>query len=852
MNRSNSDRLEVAGVYEHDMRRKYTFLLRKVLSTAFLSASVLVWTAGHLSAAPRSEHEARLLADAFLKSQASPLKRFSASADGLTLVATSDGLGQGAKRSADAGVPAWYVYNQGAEAFVLVSGDDRMPDILGYSTDGAFVAKGMPANLRAWLENYTAWADALQAGRVAETASVQAVPANCPESVAPLLGGISYDQTPPYNNLCPELDGEHCATGCMATAMATIMSYWKYPECGTGSHSYTTETYGFPCSFDFANTTFDWETILPAYVEGEYTDEQAEAIATLMYACGVAVDMDYGPESGAYEYKLVTGMVEYFDFNPYVLLHNRVEYTTQEWMELVCSELSARRPIYYSGADKDNTGHAFILDGYDRNGMVHVNWGWSGLSDGYFNIVMLNPNDQGVGGGSGSGFAFRQKMATGLVPSAVGSVPKSLLGGMEGFCIEADSASVSKVENYGSTFSGNIAVIAERDGVQAPMSEFLQMEDWGTYYSVSFTGMSLSYPEEAGTYRVYLGSRADGEASWTKVRNDGFSPNEYVLTVREDGTHELVEVTRQLVLPEVGQLSCDSILYAGCWADISLPISNPLATDYLVGYVDFYIREGDGADRLFETQGLVLLPGEERTTTQTVSLPDVEGTCTFSAYWRTSNSSFSEPVGQGFTAEVRKGVMTDEVHLRSVRMDRDAYVQGDTATCTWLMDIDGLDADIFSQRLLLGAYMKGSGAYDWFKYLVINVEQGEPREFSHRFVVDEEPGTYYLQLMYDGSALFDVPFSVAEPSTVVAVDRTADNRPEWCPSDGGTELRFRYAKEVERVVVYDVAGRLVRTAKAVRDGHGVYAVDGSGLSRGQYVMRIPAADGSTAALKFVR
>ena len=206
------------------------------------------------------------------------------------------------------------------------------------------------------------------------------------------------------------------------------------------------------------------------------------------------------------------------------------------------------------------------------------------------------------------------------------------------------------------------------------MSEFLQMEDWGTYYSVSFTGMSLSYPEEAGTYRVYLGSRADGEDSWTKVRNDGFSPNEYVLTVREDGTYELVEVTCQLVLPEVGQLSCDSVLYAGCWADISLPVSNPLTTDYLVGYVDFYIREGDGADQQFETLGLVLSPGEKRTETLTVSLPDVEGTCTISTRWRLSYAPTSEPVGQGFTGEVRKGVMTDEVHLRSVRMDRDAYV----------------------------------------------------------------------------------------------------------------------------------------------------------------------------------
>ena len=238
-------------------------------------------------------------------------------------MATSDDLERRIKRSAGAGVPAWYVYNQGVEAFVLVSGDDRMPDILGYSTDGAFVVEGMPSNLRAWLENYTAWADALQVGRVAEAAPVSVVPEGYPESVAPLLGDISYDQLAPYNSLCPELDGEHCATGCMATAMATILSYWKYPERGTGSHSYTSATYGFPCSFDFGSTVFDWDNILPTYVEGEYTDEQAEAIATLMYACGVAVDMDYGPESGAFEVNLLAGLVGYFGINPYAQLPSR-------------------------------------------------------------------------------------------------------------------------------------------------------------------------------------------------------------------------------------------------------------------------------------------------------------------------------------------------------------------------------------------------------------------------------------------------------------------------------------------------------------------------------------------------
>ena len=328
---------------------------------------VCAWAVSQIWAAPRSEREARRIAETFLKTQSSSVKR--SSSGGVSLVATSDDLERGTKRSAGAGVPAWYVYNQGVEAFVLVSGDDRMPDILGYSTDGAFVVEGMPSNLRAWLENYTAWADALQVGRVAEAAPVSVVPEGYPESVAPLLGDISYDQLAPYNSLCPELDGEHCATGCMATAMATILSYWKYPERGTGSHSYTSATYGFPCSFDFGSTVFDWDNILPTYVEGEYTDEQAEAIATLMYACGVAVDMDYGPESGAFEVNLLAGLVGYFGINPYAQLPSRSMYSTQEWMEMVCSELSARRPIYYIGADKEYAGHAFVLDGYDRNGM---------------------------------------------------------------------------------------------------------------------------------------------------------------------------------------------------------------------------------------------------------------------------------------------------------------------------------------------------------------------------------------------------------------------------------------------------------------------------------------------------
>ena len=812
---------------------------------------VCAWAACRLGAAPRPEQEARQLAEDFLKAQAVPGKR--ALSGGLALVATSDGLSAG-KRSAG-GVPAWYVYNQGAEAFVLVSGDDRMPDILGYSTDGAFVAEGMPSNLRAWLENYTILAEALQAGRVADIASMQSVPAGYPESVAPLLGDISYNQLVPYNNLCPEADGERCVTGCVATAMATILSYWKYPERGTGSHSYTSETYGLPCSFDFANTTFDWENILPSYIEGEYTDEQAEAIATLMYTCGVSVNMDYSASaSAALIMEILPGMIEHFGFNPYALLHERVEYSSQEWMELVCGELSAGRPLYYVGSLY--TSHAFVVDGYDRNGMVHVDWGWGGLSNGYFNIATLDPYIQGIGGGiGGGGFPMDQIMSTGLVPATVSSVPRSSFGGLGDFYFEDNDAFVSNLVNHGGTFNGNLAIVAERDGMQTVISELVRIDSLAAYGVRSDIELSLSYPEESGTFRVYVGSRADGEASWTKVRGDGFRPSEYVLTVRDDGTHELVEVERRLVLPEVGRLSCDSVLFAGCMANISLPVSNPLAADYLVGYMDFYIREGDGADSQLESLGnlrVVLSPGEERTETLTVLLPNVEGRYTISTQWRVSDASSSEPVGQEFTAKVRKGVLTDEVNLRSARLDRDVYMRGDTVTCTWQVDLDGLEGDVFSKALSVAVYPKEHGESLLWEPVFVIVRQGVPAEFSSQTVADFEPGEYRYLILNIDSVLWTGYFSVTEAAGIVPARPDAGEVPEWCPSYGGTELRFRYAKEVERVAVYDVAGRLVRTAEAVCDGNGVYAVDGSGLPHGQYVLRISVDDGSVVALKFVK
>jgi hypothetical protein len=326
------------------------------------------------SAEPRKEAQARQIAEEFLAAKRVTATRAAAP---LTLAATSET--SPLKRGLGTAQPAWYAYNQGSEAFVIVSGDDRMADILGYSTEGAFRTGDMPTGLKVLLDAYAA-----QAGHIRQTGeapdgrqtfSLKQEDTSFPETVAPLLGDINYDQGTPYNKFCPELNGEQMVTGCAATAAAMIMRYYKYPERGTGNYSYTTETHQFPVEFDFGNTPFDWDNMLPAYNYGEYNETQANAVATLMKACGVAAQMDYASTSNTSCEELMQGMVKYLGYDPSAYFTYRSLYSSEEWMNLIKTELSAKRPVQYNGQDATIGGHGFVIDGYDSDDLVHVNWG---------------------------------------------------------------------------------------------------------------------------------------------------------------------------------------------------------------------------------------------------------------------------------------------------------------------------------------------------------------------------------------------------------------------------------------------------------------------------------------------
>ncbi len=318
--------------------------------------------------------------------------------------------------------PAVYVFN-GEDGFVLVSAEDDARAVLGYSDHGRFDATDMPENMQFWLQMY---ADELASkptsslkGRVQRRIAAQ-TQATYP-TISPILGEVEWGQDEPYNNLCPTVGGERSVTGCVATAISQIMYAHKYPIKGIGSKTYTTESHGLQLNVNFGATTYDWGNMLP-YYKNNYNSTQANAVATLMYHVGVAADMDYDPDgSGAISSAALAAITEYFGYNKSIHVLPKDFMKEETVLQTVASDLQEGRPVYISGSTVNQEGHAFVCDGMQSDGYLHINWGWNGSGNGYFALSALDPENQGTGG-SASDLAFTEGVClyTNIKPSAGG------------------------------------------------------------------------------------------------------------------------------------------------------------------------------------------------------------------------------------------------------------------------------------------------------------------------------------------------------------------------------------------------------------------------------------------------
>jgi len=375
-----------------------------------------------LLAAPVSAEQAKQVASQFLTSKghshrAAAVEQWQAS----TVLDATDASGR----------PYLYAVSTGETGYVLVSGDDRMRPVLGYSDSGSLDLQDMPDNMRAWLQGYVNEMRHLDAIGYQPTAAANSRRASAIKApVSPLLT-TTWDQEAPYNNNCPDfVTGGKCYTGCVATAMAQVM-YYEAVKNGKSSTELTTEIPGYNCSTKWngsfvvtvpaiaAGTTINWIAMKDSYSSTD-TGTAADAVALLMQCCGASVKMEYAGQGSANGSTATTtlipsAMTSYFGYPHSVRFASRQYYNYADWTELVYNELKEGRAVLYDGQSSGG-GHAFVVDGYDGDEMFHVNWGWGGLSDSYFALSVMNPHDNSGAGASSSsdGYSYDQNVVIGI------------------------------------------------------------------------------------------------------------------------------------------------------------------------------------------------------------------------------------------------------------------------------------------------------------------------------------------------------------------------------------------------------------------------------------------------------
>ena len=266
--------------------------------------------------------------------------------------------------------------------YVIASGNDDAPGLLAYSLEGGFSSDISPS-MEWWLEQYSQYIGTL-------SEPVHASQKENRNAILPMISS-KWDQGVPYNNFIPLHNGNTPYTGCVATAMAQIMRYHKWPDKGDGTIQWTcNRDYGsHDHIFTFEETGFDWKNMVDEY-NGSETTSQENAVAQLMYASGAAAEMQYGyGASGSFIYLAASGMIGYLKYDRGMeYLESKWFQSIDEWDEICYKELFVGRPILYGGEnDVMHTRHAFVLDGYSEEGLYHINWGWGGKNNGYFKLT---------------------------------------------------------------------------------------------------------------------------------------------------------------------------------------------------------------------------------------------------------------------------------------------------------------------------------------------------------------------------------------------------------------------------------------------------------------------------------
>ncbi|GHU70123.1 hypothetical protein FACS189413_10040 [Bacteroidia bacterium] len=446
----------------------------------------------------------------------------------------------------DAAGAVYYIFNiNDNQGFIIVSGDDVAAPVLAYSENGKYDLQNLPPNFTYWMngmeteireaqkQSLTAgpatqlqWSDYLT-GNVLRSSSETEEPS--------FLIQTKWNQLAPYNDLCPRVANEETATGCVATAMAQIIKFHRYPGKANPMPAYQTYSRSIDIPAIDSPAGYDWDKMTNEYSAGSTPEENA-AVAGLMYHCGVATKMDYNIASyggsGTTIMDAGTAFRNYFNYAQNIQINQRLYYSDTEWMACLIDEVVQRqRPVFYAGTDASGGGHAFVCDGYNPDGnYFHFNWGWGGLYDGWFLLNALNPGTGGAGSGSGV-YSKNQNILTHITPVADGEPLQNvlkLINDLESntsanISVGASWTTTTDIANLGLfDFTGDICVVlvntTNSSTVQVGVLKNVTLNS--LYYIHSSISCKLPPYAKAGNYQLQIFSQSAGSEQRTRVSKE--------------------------------------------------------------------------------------------------------------------------------------------------------------------------------------------------------------------------------------------------------------------------------------------------------------------------------------------
>lgn len=491
----------------------------------------------------------QLFAGPVSKEQAQTLARNFMAKRGVEMSETHNEAYRAKRKTAAKGDAYYYVFNAGNDrGYVIVSGDDRTEEILGYSDRGTFDLSQAPDNMKAWLQGYADYIKHMDDNNVVVDKSRRAAAADgtqkAKHAIKPLLT-CKWNQGDPYNLLCPVYynddgtEGDLSATGCVATAIAQVMYHYRWPDATKTNIPRHTFTSGGGKQITMKSvprgTKIDWENMTDTYSQAS-TEEQKNAVAELMVLVGQGVKMGYGPSSGAGFSEGVKALRNYFGYDDGTHVEFRGNYTIGEWTDLLYDEIANNHPVAFAGTASGGA-HAFVIDGYDGDGLFHLNWGWGGGSDGYFRVEILNPGDNsGMGASSSSdGYSMGQEAIILRLPDDVDADNATMMT-INDTRIDGDEIFSNYINWSGSanTFDYGVGYIAE-DGSLVPIGDTRRADNLGAnyYHSASFPVEGL----DEGTWRVVPISKLASSDVWKTSFN---VKKKYIIAkVSADGNYTL-------------------------------------------------------------------------------------------------------------------------------------------------------------------------------------------------------------------------------------------------------------------------------------------------------------------------